>query len=281
MTDMDAQLFAAAEQGDATEALLALDAGADVNATRGDPGVESDEQPLLVAARRGHRELVQLLLGRGAAVNNGYRSSTPALVDALIAGRTDIANLLYRHGALSGLLLGFCFSDNYAAIHEILSFQPDRWREYAMDSIRAGNVEMLAENLARNPQITPAEDGFVLVRSAIAQWRLMHNAGPPRQSFDRSRYQIMTRMLLEWGVPPNITNAKGETLLHMCASYGRDWSPNDDERAAHAKILIEFGADVRLADATGETPVARAVRMQRQALTAVLQRATDGCSAAG
>lgn len=274
MNELEARLFKSAEQGDVEGVRVVLDGGADVNAIRGDPGVESDEQPLLVAARHGHVLVVDLLLQRGAAVNNGYRGSTPALVDALIAGRTDIVNLLYRSGAVAGLLLGFCFADNYAAIHEILELQPERWAEYALDSIRAGNVEMLAENLRRNPNITTAKDGFVLTRSAIVQWRLMHNAGVKGQPFDRTRYQTMTRMLLDWGVDPNISNDKAETLLHMCASYGRDWSPNDDERVAHARILLEYGADPNRADASGETPLARAERLNRSLLAALLRTAS-------
>jgi ankyrin repeat protein len=97
-------------------------------------------------------------------------------------------------------------------------------------AIRAGNVAMVADNLRRNPHITPAKHGFGYVRpSAILQWRLMHRICI--DGFDRTRFQTIHRMLLDWGVDPNVRNEKGETNLHMCASYGRDWSPSDEERA--------------------------------------------------
>ncbi len=255
----EARLFEAVAAGDVGEVVLALDAGCDINTIRGDADRESDEQPLVVAARAGHRPIVQLLLQRGAAINNGYKGGTPALLEALIRGHLEMADDLYRHGAVAGPLLGYCFTENYGAIHEILHLQPDRWPEYALDSVRAGSVDMLQENLSRNPVITPDQRGFVLARSAIFQWRLVHKVDPPDLKFDRSRFQKMLCMLLEWGVDVNQADEQGNTLLHHCASIGRAWSPTDAERVAHAHILLARGADPKPQNKQGHTASMHAI----------------------
>jgi ankyrin repeat protein len=51
------------------------------------------------AALKGHREIVELLLERGAAVNARNSSGATPLHDAALAGRLAVIEILLRHGA--------------------------------------------------------------------------------------------------------------------------------------------------------------------------------------
>ena len=75
-----------------------LSAGEDVN--------EKDENggtPLQVATYEGHKETVELLIANGADVNAKYLDDDTPLDWAVgFGGRTEIADLLRKHGAKTG-----------------------------------------------------------------------------------------------------------------------------------------------------------------------------------
>jgi ankyrin repeat protein len=246
---LDEELVRASKAGDLQAVRSLLSEGANPSAIVGDTDIEAHRTALDIAALYGHLEVAEELLKAGARLDKGEKGGTTALTFALLSGHTAMADVLYRYRARADLLIGFCFTNNYAAIHEILHREPGRWREYANDSVRSGNVEMLDENLKRNPLINPRDDGFVLLRGTIFQWRLVHRWGSRGQGvddgFDRTRFQRMGLMLLDWGVDPKQVGPAGLTLLHLAASYGRDWSPTEDERIAHSRQLIERGADLK------------------------------------
>jgi ankyrin repeat protein len=272
--DEDLVRCAAAGSLEAVRSLLA--SGADPNATVGDARIETHRTALDMAALHGHIDVAEALLIAGCRMDTGENGGTTALTFALLNGNIAIANLLYRFGARGDLLIGFCFTDNYAAIHEILYRQPQRWREYANDAVRSGNIEMLRENLRRNPLINPREDGFRLLRSTIFQWRLVHRWGLKGQGvddgFDHETFQRMGLLLLEWGADPNSSGPAGESLLHVAASYGRDWSPTEDERIAHSRQLVDRGANVNVRDArTSVTPVTWALQHGKTHLAVFLR----------
>jgi ankyrin repeat protein len=64
-TEAEKKLLGAAERGGLQEATAALEEGADVNAVD-----QLERTPLLLAAMNGHKEMGQLLLHKGAEVNN-------------------------------------------------------------------------------------------------------------------------------------------------------------------------------------------------------------------
>ncbi|SDS30309.1 ankyrin repeat domain-containing protein [Microlunatus soli] len=104
--DPDAALLAAARDGDADRAMVALRAGADPEITD-----TAGRTPLLLAAAADHLEVARLLVGIGADPNavddrrdspwlvTGVTGST-AMVDALLPGRPDFA-LVNRFGGIS------------------------------------------------------------------------------------------------------------------------------------------------------------------------------------
>jgi ankyrin repeat protein len=87
----------AAEAGNLKAVKKHLDAGTDVNAKD-----KYGRTPLDEAARKGHEEIVELLIAKGADVN--AKSSNDALLltplDAAIkSNQTEFADLLRKHGA--------------------------------------------------------------------------------------------------------------------------------------------------------------------------------------
>ena len=68
-----------------------------------------------------------------------------------------------------------------------------------------------------------------------------------------------------------VRHKKQETPLHIAARSGRDWSPTDSERVAHARIL-DYGADINAQDLdTGLTPLQWALNCTREPLAAFLK----------
>ncbi len=253
----DKNLFAAIEEGDFNRVERALLAGANVSRTRSARANALIERPLDAAARLGHLNIADLLFTYGAPLNCDEEGGTRALVVAQLAGHQDMVDYLRSIGARDGLLIGLCFSDDKERIYEILAGNPARWLNYALDSVRSGNVEMVQDNIANNPYISPVNDGFALVRSAIFQWRLVHRWYT--EGFDRTRFQVIHHLLLDWGVDPNSCDESQRTLIHQTAFYGRLWSPTEDERIAHARTLFYRGADPNIRDNMDNSPLDTAV----------------------
>ena len=81
--------------GDLAAVERALDAGMPVEVTQ-DAG---DLTPLMAAARHGRREIVELLLRRGAGLNASSRAYGTPLANAASMGHADLVGLLLAHGA--------------------------------------------------------------------------------------------------------------------------------------------------------------------------------------
>ncbi|WP_374928298.1 ankyrin repeat domain-containing protein [Kytococcus sedentarius] len=67
--------------------------------------------------------------------------------------------------------------------------------------------------------------------------------------------------LLDLGVPVNLTNSRGDTLLMLAVYHGH---------AAATGLLLERGADTGRINDAGQTPVAAAVFRQREDLVRML-----------
>lgn len=100
-TDRGLALLAAVDEGDAQRVRELLAAGANVE-KRMPPGwlegVYGDDTPLLIAVRRGHHQIVEMLLDRGADPNSQVGGSTP-LTRAATSGQLDLCKLLLQRGA--------------------------------------------------------------------------------------------------------------------------------------------------------------------------------------
>ena len=73
-------------------------AGADVNAKGGSAG----STPLHEAAWQGHKETVELLIAKGAAVNEMDKDDSTPLDVAIRSDEPETTNLLRKHGGKTG-----------------------------------------------------------------------------------------------------------------------------------------------------------------------------------
>ena len=87
-------LHAAGYSGSAPVAILLLDNGA----ARDDAKNKAGAPPFFVAAEMNHPEVVELLIAKGADVNQPESHGYSALARAFWKGHTDMVRLLKRHG---------------------------------------------------------------------------------------------------------------------------------------------------------------------------------------
>ena len=71
----------------------------DINAKS---NTKSQYTPLIVAALKGHKEIVELLIAKDADVNSKDFFGRTSLDSAARKGRTEIADLLRKHGGKTG-----------------------------------------------------------------------------------------------------------------------------------------------------------------------------------
>lgn len=86
----------AAREGNADEVVRLLDAQPDLLEAK---GIDNDLLILLEAAKHGHVDLVRILLGKGANVNNRIRDGWTPLLVAVAEGHSEVVILLLEAGA--------------------------------------------------------------------------------------------------------------------------------------------------------------------------------------
>lgn len=85
----------AARNGDAAAVRRLLEEGGDPNAQGGQMGLT----PLIVSAANGHREIVELLLTRGASLEAADSAGMTPLMNAVMFDQTAVVQLLLDRGA--------------------------------------------------------------------------------------------------------------------------------------------------------------------------------------
>ena len=116
----DTPLHEAASKGYKEVAELLVTNDADVNAKN-----DGESTPLHNAGRRGHKEIVELLIAGGADVNAKEDKFGITPLDSAIANdRTEIANLLRKHGGKTGAELSIhdaAANGNIVAVKQYLA----------------------------------------------------------------------------------------------------------------------------------------------------------------
>ena len=66
---------------------------------------DDDSAPIHLAAEKGHKDIVKLLLDHGANIDVKDNDGETPIYRAAVKGHTETVKLLLDHGALSGLLI--------------------------------------------------------------------------------------------------------------------------------------------------------------------------------
>src|SRR5688500_2241818 len=123
------QLIQAADAGDTTKVLQLLNSKVDVNATYDrEESRLSGKTALMAASSRGHSDLVQTLIKRGANVNLKHRSGETALMFAAGSGSQSTVKALLHAGAEVDVIVGSPHAGEFTPVSvAIYSDQPQRF----------------------------------------------------------------------------------------------------------------------------------------------------------
>jgi ankyrin repeat protein len=239
------QLVQAAYAGDTTKVLQLLNARVDVNATF--DRVESElsgKTALMAASTRGHSDLVQTLIKRGANVNLKHRSGETALMFAAGSGSESTVKALLQAGADVNVIVGSPHAGEFTPV------------SVAIHTDHPQRFEIVRILIAAKAVLNPKDPFFVSP--------LMHALEDLE----------MVKLLVEHGADVNQKNFRGATAL-MGAAVGKD--------PAVVKYLIEKGADVKARDQDGNTALMAAeyerttiYSEERDEIIRVLKRAEAG-----
>jgi len=203
-------LYIASSRGYANVVRSLIDRGADLNAIcegHDKPGNAVWWTPLCVAIYEGRRDIVVLLLERGADTETRYDRGKTALYVASSHGCADIVRRLISHGA-------------------DLNVECVDWDH------------------------TGYEGKWTPLHAAI-------DSGTPP----------VARTLLEHGANPNAPDAWGRTSLHLASS---------ERGSTKVELVLEYGGNVDVRDKDGRTPLHDAARyLNLEAVVVLLNRGAD------
>ncbi|KAK8129103.1 hypothetical protein PG984_010211 [Apiospora sp. TS-2023a] len=288
--DLAEALVEAAQFGLVAEIKRLLQAGADSNGEPG-PGV-----PLVAAARGGHFEAVQILIGSGAEINRTNEEDTAALGWAALLGNLEMIRLLHDHGAdlnlpdLDGqtvishaaeagsadavrLLvdLGARIEIMDRALRTPLWYAVANGRKEVAEVLLANgaNIEC-ADDHGRTPLLVAAGDGHwdicdLLLRKGAQITRTDAFARrSPLSLAAQFGHESIVELLIEHGAHLDHAARQGLTPLMLAVRGGH---------AMVVRILLEMGADPGVRDnGNNRTAVSYAKELGQEAALKLLSR---------
>lgn len=245
-----------------------------------------DRVPISIAARRGHSEIVDLLLAHGADPNAPEPDAPrgKALLEAAFHGHPEMAKTLLEHGAdpnanVDSTGTAIKHSKTYPDLYELMLKHGGQEGDTFGDAVYANDLEAVEQMLQENPDLAKDENGFwgEGIMSGIAQKGHMeminllmkYGATVPDVSKWGASYYFkhdhIAKHFLENGMSPNHKNWLGITLLHDFAASGN---------IEKAKLLLDFGADIHAKDTEYcTTPLGLASRQgQKEMVEFLLER---------
>lgn len=223
-------LSLAITNGSAAIVRMLLEKGANPNVAR-----ENGETPLMTAARLGQVEVVKLLLDRKANVNVRDKKfgQTPLM---WAAGRPEAVRLLVNHGA---------------DIRATTSTWDIKYTIYAPTTVTLGRTGIPWNT---DGDYTSKKGGlnapfFAVQKNDLESARILVDAGLDVGSAAADGTTPLLAALYKWD-PPNGVFVPGKGAPAV-AGTSQKFGPD----MAMARFLLERGASVKVADATGYTPL--------------------------
>jgi len=269
-------LMEAASGGHTGVARLLLDKGAGINTHSS----EFKESALTLAAYKGHVDMVQFLLERGADQEHKTDEMHTALMEASMDGHVEVAKLLLEHGAQvnmpadsfeSPLTLAACGSHVDLA-HLLIKHGAnleevnDEGYTPLMEAAREGYLPMVALLLEHgcniNAQTEETQEtaltlaccgGFKEVVSFLleAGTDIELGASTPLMEAATEGHADMVKFLLDKGAKVDAATATGDTALTYACENGH---------TSVAEVLLDYGAQLEHESEGGRTPIMKAAR---------------------
>ncbi len=179
------------------------------------------------AAQRGDGEMARMLLKAGGDPNAGIESSGTA---TWMAKKPELRRMFEEHGG-SVDASGHLLDGNDEAVLAMADENPD-----AVSTHGCGGIFTMAVSFKRRDLLQPLLDRGVRVPDVVTGCRTYLWNTPD-----------MTRVLLEHGMNPNLPNWQRVTPLHDICSRGGRGKP-DSNRHELLDLFLEFGADINAMD---------------------------------
>jgi ankyrin repeat protein len=220
---------------------------------------------LMVAARRGHGDLVELLLNAGAEINAKGHFGSTALMIAAEHGRKDMVELLLNAGADVHAKTEYGSTALTKAVEhdqeEIVELLLDRGADIHGKSKTGSTLLMLAiyRDVKFMVELLLKKGADVHEKDKDGSTALIVAAHLDRRD--------ITGLLLDRGADVNARDKYGSTALIVAARLGHK---------KLAELLLDRGADIHAKDEPGKTALILAARWNlRETLKLLLDRGAD------
>ncbi len=244
----------------------------------GAPGDTKHWRPLVLAIDRGHIDMVELLLERGADPNVRSRDGEPALILAIRGGKRAIVRAVLERRADPGARAGTGYSALMVAaqaghdgiVRDLLragadpSFVLDGGTSAASVARRFGH-ESLYRLLVRSgsPGHNAADRN---VRAEALGGSTREDPMPPVIEAARRGDTVLLREMVDRRIDLGVRDVEGETALTRAAMGGH---------AEAVEVLLGAGLDPEGPGANGITPLMRAMESDEAAADEVFARLID------